>query len=84
MTDVEAYEPASDRWRPVASLPSEQHHANAAAVGGKIFVLGGLSGLGFAAKGGVLIYDPASDAWSAGSSMPPGTERLSVLIGWYG
>lgn len=72
---VEAYDPVTDTWRETAPLPQPLHHANAAAVDGRLFVAGYLVGLSFAAEGEVLVYDPATDAWSTATGMPTGTER---------
>jgi N-acetylneuraminic acid mutarotase len=82
---VEAYDPGTDRWTQRASLPTPLHHVNLAAVGSKLYVVGGLSGSSFAASGTTLEYDPALDRWSPLSSMPAGTERgasgVAVLDG---
>ena len=59
----------------VAPLPVPMHHANAGVADGKIWVLGFLTGLDFAADGRVFSYDPATDVWAEGPSMPLGTER---------
>ena len=81
---VEAYDPAKDQWRPVADLPEPLHHANAAVAGGKIYVVGFLTGP-FVADGRTFIYDPETDAWAVGQPMPAGTERgasgVAVLAG---
>ena len=81
---VEAYDPGDDQWRSVADLPEPLHHANAAVVGGKIYVAGFLTGP-FVADGRMFIYDPETDAWAAGPPMPTGTERgaagVAVLAG---
>lgn len=39
---VEEYDPGADTWRAVADLPSPRFETAAAAIGGKIFVVGGL------------------------------------------
>lgn len=82
---VEAYDPATDRWTQKASLPAPLHHVNAAAVGSKLYVVGGLGGSSFAASGTTLEYDPSLDRWSPLASMPAGTERgasgVAVLDG---
>jgi len=82
---VEAYDPATDRWTQKASLPAPLHHVNVAAVGSKLYVVGGLSGASFTASGTTLEYDPSLDAWSPRASMPGGTERgasgVAVLDG---
>lgn len=82
--DVESYDPGTDSWQSVASLPEPVHHANAAAVDGKLYVTGALQGLEFSAIGNTWIYDPQADAWSAGASMPEGTERGAAAVGVIG
>src|SRR5688500_15015608 len=66
--------PASTRagepaWRRLAPAPSERTEVAAAAVGGRVYVLGG-----YAADGATLatveVYDPAADAWSGGPDLP--------------
>ncbi len=77
---VAAYDPVTDSWRAVAALPAARHHCNAAAVGGKLYVLGCLSGSGFVAHPEVYVYDPAADGWSQGTPMPAGSERGSAAV----
>ncbi len=72
---VEVYDVDADAWRTAAPMPVRAHHANAAAVEGKIYVVGFLVERGFAPDGRVFVYDPAADGWSEGASMPTGTER---------
>src|SRR3989442_15378030 len=38
---VEEYDPAMNTWRPRSSMPTPRNHATAAAVNGKIYVIGG-------------------------------------------
>jgi len=82
---MEAYDPATDRWTQRASLPVPLHHVNVASVGGRLYVVGGLSGSSFSASGATLVYDPAQDSWTPLTSMPIGTERgasgVAVLDG---
>lgn len=76
---VEAYDPASDTWRSTADVPvASVHNANVAAVGGRLWILGYLTGLTFDAVGEAWVYDPAADAWAAMEPMPAGTERGSA------
>jgi N-acetylneuraminic acid mutarotase len=82
--DIEAYDPATNSWAPFAPLPISVHHANAAVVGGKIYVLGALRELSFTEIGDVYEYDPSKDAWSARTSMPAGTERGASAVGVIG
>lgn len=80
---VEAYDPRTDTWRETAELPQPMHHANLAAVGGRLFVAGYLVGLSFDAQGEVLSYDPAADAWGTATAMPTGTERGASAVAVY-
>ncbi|MCC7383105.1 MAG: kelch repeat-containing protein [Deltaproteobacteria bacterium] len=75
MATVEAYDATLDQWRDLASLPLALHHANAAVVAGRIYVLGFLTGLNFAADGRGFVYDPDANRWDPVASMPAGTER---------
>lgn len=78
---VEAYDPRRDTWRETAALPQPLHHANLAAVEGRLFIAGYLVGLSFSAQGEVLSYDPAADTWSmAHAAMPTGTERGASAV----
>jgi len=77
---VEAYEPSSRSWSTVAPFPRPVHHANTAAVGGKIYVVGALIEPTFRAIGDVYAYDPASNAWSPKTSLPSGQERGACAV----
>jgi N-acetylneuraminic acid mutarotase len=72
---VEVYDPARDRWESRKPLPMPLHHANAAAVGSKLYIVGALIGGDFRATGVTYEYDPKADAWTPRTPMPPGTER---------
>lgn len=85
------YDPATDRWRALAPMPSKRGSAVAAAVNGKIYVIGGaavhpgsnepalLPGRPHRSVGTVEEYDPKTDSWSPRSSMP--TARNHAAIG---
>ena len=70
------YTPATDQWRQLAPRPSNMTYAfTGAAVGGKIYVIGGdspgptnLSGPIF--NDTVDVYDPVTNAWSRGRAAP--------------
>jgi N-acetylneuraminic acid mutarotase len=81
---VERYDPALDAWTEVAPLPEAMHHANAAVVGGKIYVVGFLTGGNFQAQGRGYVYDPGANAWTTIAAMPAGTERGSAVVGAVG
>jgi N-acetylneuraminic acid mutarotase len=75
LDSVEVYDTAGGNWGTAAPLEGARHHINAAAVGGKLYLVGALVGGAFNAIGDVRIYDPGSDSWSNGTSMPAGSER---------
>jgi N-acetylneuraminic acid mutarotase len=75
VSTVEAYDPALRMWSTVAPFPRVLHHANTAAVGGKLYVVGMLADGAFRAIGDVYVYDPASNTWSMKPPLPAGQER---------
>jgi N-acetylneuraminic acid mutarotase len=75
LDSVETYDIATQTWGTAAPLDGARHHPNAAAVDGKLYLVGALVGGGFNALGDVRIYDPGSNQWSNGASMPAGSER---------
>ncbi|MGI5150960.1 Kelch repeat-containing protein [Plantactinospora sp. CA-294935] len=82
VTDVEVYDTRRDRWRRSAPLPVAMNHPNAAVVGGKLYVLGGLSGgASWEALGNSFVFDPATNRWSSLPPMPADVLRGSAAIG---
>ncbi|MFE2942037.1 Kelch repeat-containing protein [Streptomyces sp. NPDC059255] len=82
---VEVYDTRRDMWSGAAPLPVAMNHPNVAAVGGRIYVLGGLSGgAAWQAVPDSFVYDPRTDRWTRLPSMPPGIERGSAAIGVHG
>jgi N-acetylneuraminic acid mutarotase len=71
------YDPQEGVWSPLASMPrgAERGAGVAAALGERIYVVGGLRG---GAVADVSAYDPASDTWSARAPLP---EPLDHLVG---
>ena len=66
----DVYDPATDKWESRRPMAVPRNHAFAAAVNGKIYVIGGRTGHGFiqpATNTDVVVeeYDPANDMWSA-------------------
>jgi N-acetylneuraminic acid mutarotase len=74
---VECYDPDARSWQSIASLPRPLHHANAAVVEGKLYVLGYLLDLAFTATAAAHVYDPERDMWSDLSPMPLDRQRGS-------
>ncbi len=75
VASVEVYDPAANTWRSAAPVPVPLHHANVAAQGGRLYVLGFLAGGSFLADGRAFGYDPVANAWTPRASMPAGTQR---------
>ena len=68
---------AADRWTDRAAAPVERTEVAAAALGGRIWVVGGLLPSS-AATAGVVVYDPAADTWSAGPDLPQALHHTAV------
>lgn len=74
---LEIYDPASGRWTRGEAPPFEIHHLQGVEFGGKLYVLGALTGK-FPEESpvpDVLIYDPVADRWSKGPEIPPQRRR---------
>lgn len=86
---VTLYDIPSNTWKSIAPLPLALNHPNAAAVNGKIYLLGGLAELRdqnqtWQATANCWVYDPQEDEWTLIASFPEGTERGSAAIGVFG
>jgi hypothetical protein len=75
------------QWGTLPDLPVEWTHANLAAIGGVLFLLGGLEGRGspeapFVARGEVFVLEAEAEAWEPlpSSSMPAGEERGAAAV----
>ena len=81
---VEYYATQEHKWHVAAPLPQAVNHANAAAVDGKVYVLGSLSaGVNWTALPDTYVYKPNNDSWTALAPMPEGTARGASAIGVY-
>lgn len=81
---VEAFNPATNAWRSVASLPAPLHHVNVVVARGRIFVVGALESGAFSATGITLEFDPVANAWQPRATMPAGSERGASAVGAIG
>jgi N-acetylneuraminic acid mutarotase len=66
--NVEAYDPATDRWVTRAKAPSARYQTAGAVVNGQLYVLGGGTGTDFVSL--VDVYDAKSDSWRSLAPMP--------------
>jgi N-acetylneuraminic acid mutarotase len=85
------YDPVADSWKALAPMPTARTAAAAAAVGGKIYVIGGASvhpGQKIVALGPTVphrsldtneVYDPATNTWATRTTAP--TARNHAAIG---
>lgn len=80
---VEVYDPAKDRWHPAAPLPRPLHHAAAASVGGRLFVLGGFAPSLTSVWNpvdAVFEYLPAENRWLPRRPMPTPRGALAAAV----
>lgn len=75
-----AYDPAADRWTTAGEIPEGLNHASLAAVGGRLYIIGGFRGSSRSATGAVRIYDPAQRSWRDGAPMPTARGALAVAV----
>lgn len=79
---VEEYDPAANRWRLRARLPQPVHHPAAAALGGKLYVIGGFVVRAFIiwiATDAVYEFDPTTDRWRPRASLPTRRGALAAV-----
>ena len=82
ITAVQVFDPITCTWSMGPPLPKPIHHANAAVALGRIYVLGSLQTVSFAALPDVWSWDPMTQtAWTTKAPMPAGTERGSAVTG---
>ena len=86
---VQSYSLSDRTWRTLPPLPLAMTHPNAAAVDGKVYVLGGLSvldgnNLVWSAVPDCFVFDPALQMWSALPPMKPEEARGSAAVGVWG
>jgi len=84
---VDVYDPASNTWSSARPLLLARNHHASAAVGGKLYVIGGRVSSAFISGTSnnvdlVESYDPATDLWTARSRMP--TPRSAIAAGAFG
>jgi N-acetylneuraminic acid mutarotase len=83
---VEAYLPESDTWISLPSLPSPRAGAGGAAVGGRLYSVGGWGRregwLGEGPMADVVAYSPAGGTWTQAPSPPmKGSTATGVVDG---
>ncbi len=79
VTTVEIYDPATDSWTTGPSMLVAVSEHMAAAVSGKIYVIGGKPDLGVAMDT-VQEYDPATQTWTLKTAMPDSRYAAAVSV----
>jgi N-acetylneuraminic acid mutarotase len=79
--DFAVYDPARDQWTTLPIVPTQRNHLAAAAIGGKMYVVGGRFEAGFqsAQSDAMEIYDPKTNTWSHGAPMPKPRGGLNAV-----
>ena len=65
----EVYNPATDTWGNMTSMPTKRYGIDANVVEGKIYVIGGKNASGWIDRVNE-VYDPATDSWTTKASIP--------------
>ncbi len=80
---VEAYDPRTDTWTQKKKMPISRFYFGLAVVAGKIYLIGGTTGLGEGQEQRIArvdIYDPATDTWAKGPKMPTRRDPGGVAV----
>jgi N-acetylneuraminic acid mutarotase len=85
---VEEYDPATNSWRARRPMLLARNHHATAAVGNKVYVIGGRVGSAFITGGSnnvdlVEAYDPATDLWTPMDRMPTARSAFGGAV-WNG
>ena len=78
--EVDVFDPAVAMWSTLVPAPVAWTHINLAAIGGTLYLVGGLEGQQYTARGEVYKLGPGDTAWMQLTSMPAGQERGAAGI----
>ena len=73
-------------WKPGESSPTKRTEVAAAAIDGKIYVVGGISkpslsnALDYAISRAVEVYNPVSNTWSTTTPLPEGRHHAGIAV----
>jgi len=73
------YDPDTNVWTELASMPTARGEHLAVAFGGKIYFIGGRFDLGRDSNANE-VYDPATDSWDTRASMPTARRSFAVAV----
>jgi len=78
VSTVLAYDPALDSWCEVASMATKRRGHGAAALGGKLYVMGGYDADTYSPLAEAEVFDPKADGWQPLPSMPTARKYLAA------
>jgi N-acetylneuraminic acid mutarotase len=77
----EVYDPATDQWTTLAPLPTPRDHLAAAAVGGRLYAIGGRLAGSYAENVTVNeVYDPATNGWQTRAPLPTARSGIAAAV----
>ncbi len=77
--DLWEVDPEARSWRRRADLPAHRRRFAMAALGGRLYVIGGVDGAN-RTTGGNLVYDPGQDEWTEAEEMPTARCDLALAV----
>jgi subtilisin family serine protease/N-acetylneuraminic acid mutarotase len=83
LDDLFIYDPGAGTWRRGRDMDDLHQKPAAAAVGDKLYVVGGFDDYVWSnrnAKRGMEIYDPATDTWTGGPDAPYGSAAAGIAV----
>jgi N-acetylneuraminic acid mutarotase len=75
---LDRFDPATETWTSLPDAPHAHLAGGAAVIGGKLYVVGGISDCCSAVTGELDVYDPATNSWSTLATMP--NPRLLMAV----
>lgn len=81
-TKNEVYDPMTNSWEERSPMPTPRHGAYMAAVGGKIYVIGGMGDKNdmWKSLSVVEMYDPKTDKWETKTSLPKPRDGFGISV----
>ena len=78
LNTAEVYDPQTDDWQPAATMSTARTRLGLAAVGGKIYAMGGEAGSEMLES--IEAYDPQLGTWALVASMIGGREHHASVV----